>query len=136
MISQKEINQLINKFRICSPLFIALGEEARQRILLIIAETGITGMNVSDITKKTDLSRPAVSHHLKILKDSGFISSYKKGTQNFYFVTLQKNIDIVKDLINSIEIKLNSIDPHELERDAPWLSEAGCAPKPRVRKRR
>ena len=37
------------------------------------------------ITEKTNLSRSAVSHHLKILKDSGLIKMRREGTKNYYY---------------------------------------------------
>lgn len=51
------------------------------------------GLNVKEITEKTSLSRPAVSHHLKILKDSGLIAVEKRGVCNYYHLTSQSAID-------------------------------------------
>ena len=39
----------------------------------------------SRITRKTNLSRPAVSHHLGILKDAGLIDVRREGTKNYYY---------------------------------------------------
>lgn len=36
------------------------------------------GFRVIDIAKKTALSRPAVSHHMPILKDAGFVRVRKE----------------------------------------------------------
>ncbi|CAI3251434.1 zinc-binding dehydrogenase [Enterococcus cecorum] len=38
------------------------------------------------ITEKTHLSRPAVSHHIKILKDAGVVEMRKEGTKNYYYL--------------------------------------------------
>jgi transcriptional regulator, arsR family len=44
----------------------------RQYWILVMMQSGdYNGMRVNDITDKTRLSRPAVSHHLQILKDAG-----------------------------------------------------------------
>ncbi len=40
-------------------------------------------MNVTAITSKIALSRPAVSHHLKVLKDGSFITSEKNARRFF-----------------------------------------------------
>lgn len=48
------------------------------------------GMRVGEVTQHTHLSRPAVSHHLKILKDAGIVKFIKRGTMNFYY-TNDKN---------------------------------------------
>jgi DNA-binding transcriptional ArsR family regulator len=39
---------------------------------------------VGEITKQTHLSRPAVSHHLKVLKDAKILNVTSQGTMNFY----------------------------------------------------
>ena len=73
MISE---NLLGDIFEECIPLFIALGDRTRLTILQCLFETQTTGegripgLNVNEITDRTSLSRPAVSHHLKILKDN------------------------------------------------------------------
>lgn len=38
------------------------------------------------IIAKTHLSRLAVSHHIKILKDAGVIVMRKEGTKNYYYL--------------------------------------------------
>ena len=60
-------------FNSCSPLFIALGDEVRQKLVLDIVDAGAEGINVKNLSAKSRLSRPAISHHLKVLKDSGLI---------------------------------------------------------------
>ena len=44
------------------------------------------GTRVGAITEKTHLSRPAVSHHIKILKDAGVVEMRKEGTKNYYYL--------------------------------------------------
>ena len=121
MLTQKEIMKVARKFQKCGPLFTALGDEVRQHIIMILAETGVTGMNVSDIAVRTRLSRPAISHHLKVLKDVKMVASYKKGTMNFYFIAIKKNLEAIKDLITSVETLLQGVDTAELEKEAPWI---------------
>lgn len=43
------------------------------------------GVRVGEITERTNLSRPAVSHHLRILKDAGLIAMRREGTKNYYY---------------------------------------------------
>ena len=78
--------QIREAFAACGPIFTALGEEVRQQIILTLLDAACTGMCVSRITECTHLSRPAVSHHLKVLKDAGIIQMYTKGTMNYYFL--------------------------------------------------
>lgn len=125
MIHQKEVTKIARKFRNCSSLFIALGDEVRQRIILVLMEAGIEGMNVSDITEQTHLSRPAISHHLKILKDVKMINSYKKGTQNIYYIYPNENIALIKDLLALIENVLSKAKIAEMKKEAPWVKIQG-----------
>ncbi len=89
-----ENGDLKSKFHSCMPLFIALGDEVRLGIveaLSIASFPNQKGMNVNEITKKTHLSRPAVSHHLKILKDAGMVDSRQEGTANYYYLTIEQS---------------------------------------------
>ena len=47
------------------------------------------GVRVGEITEKTNLSRPAVSHHLAIMKDAGIVKMRKEGTMNFYYLDIE-----------------------------------------------
>ncbi|NMG66015.1 metalloregulator ArsR/SmtB family transcription factor [Azoarcus indigens] len=67
-----------------SRVFTALGDEHRQRILLTF-ERG-ERLNVSQIVAVSTLSRPAVSHHLKILREAGVLGSEKVGKEVFFWV--------------------------------------------------
>ena len=88
-----ELTDLKEQFQTCMPLFIALGDEVRLSIVAALSNSfssGRPGMNVNEITQRTNLSRPAVSHHLKILKEAGFIASRQEGTSNVYFLTIEE----------------------------------------------
>ena len=39
-----------------------------------------------DLTEATGLSRPAVSHHLKVLRDVKIVDYRSEGTKNYYFL--------------------------------------------------
>lgn len=71
-------------WRQMSRVFTALGDEHRQRILLTF-ERG-ERLNVSQIVSVSTLSRPAVSHHLKVLRDAGVLCSEKIGKEIFFWV--------------------------------------------------
>lgn len=82
----KSRRELATQFRECQKAILAIGDETRQQIILALLENERVGMRVGEITKQTNLSRPAVSHHLGILKDAKIIAVRKKGTMNFYYV--------------------------------------------------
>jgi len=72
------------EWRTISRAFTALGDEHRQRILLTF-EAG-ERLNVGQIVEVATLSRSAVSHHLKLLKDAGVLGSEKVGKEVYYWI--------------------------------------------------
>lgn len=100
---RKEIETAEIKFNALSPVFVALGDKFRQKIILEIANAGEKGISVQELSGKSILSRPAVSHHLKVLKDSGILEPTKKGTQIFYRLKLKEAFIQVKDFLQTIE---------------------------------
>lgn len=77
---------LSKEFKDCQKAFIAIGDETRQHIIIALLESDYNGIRVGDITKKTHLSRSAVSHHLRVLKDANIINMRREGTMNYYFI--------------------------------------------------
>ncbi|MEN3537510.1 metalloregulator ArsR/SmtB family transcription factor [Microbispora sp. ZYX-F-249] len=69
-----------------APLFKAIADPVRLRLLSLIAchEGGETC--VCDLTTAFDLTPPTISHHLKVLKQAGLIDSERRGTWVYYWV--------------------------------------------------
>ena len=61
-------------------------------------------IRVDDIAKKVNLSRPAVSHHLKILLDNTIVSIEHIGTKNYYHIVGTDEILSLKSLLKNIEL--------------------------------
>ena len=72
------------EWRALAKVFVALGDEHRQRILLTF-DRG-ERLTVGQIAEVATLSRPAVSHHLKILRDVRFVVAERRGTYMYYHV--------------------------------------------------
>lgn len=85
------LQELAEEFKLCSPSLSAIGDETRQSIILALLEGTEDGRRVGEITESVNLSRPAVSHHLKVLKDAGIVSVRRIGTVNFYYLNPQKS---------------------------------------------
>lgn len=111
MTQREEVALLAQRFSDCAGMLAAIGDETRQHLIVEMLKIGqCTGARVGQIAEKTNLSRPAVSHHLKILKDAGLIKVRKEGTKNFYYfdpemegferlvTTLNQALEIVKQL--------------------------------------
>lgn len=108
--------ELLESFHSCLPLFIALGDETRLSIIEVLAEEAFTkpqpsgpidfeqhALNVNEITQRTSLSRPAISHHLKILKDAGLVSVRQEGTANYYYLSMRDSNRKLMDLGYKLE---------------------------------
>ncbi|BAV02375.1 metalloregulator ArsR/SmtB family transcription factor [Lactococcus formosensis subsp. formosensis] len=66
---------------------IALGDEKRQAIIIkLLEESDCKGIQVGDLIEATGLSRPAISHHLKILRQAKIVNYRSEGTKNFYYL--------------------------------------------------
>ncbi|MDQ0273686.1 ArsR/SmtB family transcription factor [Cytobacillus purgationiresistens] len=88
----------------CQKVLLAIGDETRQSILLVLMGTDCeNGLRVGEITQQTHLSRPAVSHHLRVLRDAGIIFMRKEGTKNFYYIDVSTKLSLLKNLLYDIE---------------------------------
>lgn len=97
---------IVQQFKDSIPLLDVLTDEKRQAIILLLAQHK-AGLNVNTIADQIDLSRPAVSHHLKVLRQSGYVSYEKKSVENYYVLTLRKPLEQIKSLIEAIEAQCN-----------------------------
>lgn len=73
---KQDISRLQYEFKECQKLFTALGDETRQYLLRVLLNCDCQGSRVIELAEKTHLSRPAISHHMQILKDGTCIYYY------------------------------------------------------------
>jgi ArsR family transcriptional regulator, arsenate/arsenite/antimonite-responsive transcriptional repressor len=95
------IKQLARTMRSCKPLFFALGDATRQQIILLLEN--IDACNVTKLTEKLPLSRPAVSHHLRVLRESGMVKVKRRGTENYYYLTIDDALALLKRFLHEVE---------------------------------
>lgn len=89
-------------WRNISKVFTALGDEHRQRILLTF-EPG-ERLNVGQIVEVSTLSRSAVSHHLKLLREAGVLNSEKIGKEVYFWLNkkaLREALSAVQDYLKA-----------------------------------
>ncbi|MET3849266.1 MULTISPECIES: helix-turn-helix transcriptional regulator [unclassified Paenibacillus] len=98
----QQTEDILQQFKDCIPLLEVLTDVNRQAIIMLLAQNK-SGLNVNTIAGHINLSRPAVSHHLKVLKQSCFIKSEKKGVENYYVLTVRKPLEQLKSLITAVE---------------------------------
>lgn len=94
----QELARIRALFRKNRPYFSALGNEERQALVLLMLEG--RNLSVGELAERTRLSRPTVSHHLKILKDAGMVSPRKHGNKTIYCVKPGQYLTALGELIN------------------------------------
>lgn len=103
MDMREKIAELAAGFSSSSKMLIAIGDETRQHLILEMMKMGkCNGVRVVEITEKTNLSRPAVSHHLQIMKDAGIVKVRKEGTMNFYY--FDPEMEALERLIATLQL--------------------------------
>jgi DNA-binding transcriptional ArsR family regulator len=84
-----------------SDMFVVLGDEQRQRILLTFEPR--ERLNVTQIVSASKLSRTAVSHHLKLLKNADVLKSEKIGKEVYFWINKQKITDVFQRVIDFVK---------------------------------
>jgi DNA-binding transcriptional ArsR family regulator len=65
-------------------LFQALGDPTRLAILRQLAGSG--GVCACDFTDCCDVAQPTVSHHLKVLREAGWVRPERQGSNIYYYL--------------------------------------------------
>lgn len=91
------------QWRSVSKAFTALGDEHRQRILLIF-EPG-ERLNVSQIVAVSSLSRSAVDHHLRVLREAQVLLSEKVGKEVYLWINKPLLLQVMKDVRDYVKNK-------------------------------
>lgn len=69
-----------------APMFKALGDPVRLRLLSMIASRAGAEVCVCDLTVGFDLSGPTISHHLRVLREAGLVDCRRQGTWVYYWL--------------------------------------------------
>jgi DNA-binding transcriptional ArsR family regulator len=87
---------LINKFGgllMVSMVFKALADPTRRKILRLLQKKDMTAGEIAD---QFNISKPSISHHLNILKQSGLVLDERKGQ----FILYSLNMTVFQELIS------------------------------------
>ena len=76
-LSQSQVEQI-------APLLKALADPVRLRLMSLVAAHEGGEACVCDLTAGFDLSQPTISHHLKVLHESGLVNREKRGVWVYY----------------------------------------------------
>jgi DNA-binding transcriptional ArsR family regulator len=75
--------------------FDVLGDPVRRRILELLADGEMTSGGVSDVIRdEFGISQPAVSQHLRVLREGGFASVRPEGARRLYAVSAEPLRDV------------------------------------------
>ena len=96
-----ELERIRKIFIDSAPIFSALGDENRQKLIILMLEA--EPKSVQELTNGIGLSRPSISHHLKVLKEAGLIEETKKGTRTYYHPRAGGHVSRLKELLEEIE---------------------------------
>jgi DNA-binding transcriptional ArsR family regulator len=78
--------------------FEALGDPHRREILRILSGGG---KPVREIADAMTISRPAVSRHLRLLKDAGMVAEHAQGTRRIYYLQ-ERGVDAVQEYLERV----------------------------------
>ena len=80
-------------------VFKALGDPTRLKIISLMTSSKNLCVNV--VAEKTGMSQPAISQHLKILKNAGILDAQKIGSHVHYSIN-KKKVAEYKDYFNNL----------------------------------
>lgn len=79
-------------------VFEALSSTPRRKILAYLSETSLTA---GEIAERFDMSKPALSKHLKVLENAGLITSEKKGQYVHYSLADQNMLTTLHSFLTT-----------------------------------
>lgn len=86
-------------FKIVSDLFKQMCDESRIRIFWILCHCEECVINLAAMM---DMSSPAVSHHLRQLKTSGFVVSRREGKEVYYRAADTQQVRLLHKMIEDL----------------------------------
>lgn len=81
--------------------FKALSDPTRRKILELLQEKPL---NAGEIADYFQISKPSISHHLSILKNSGLIIDERQGQNIIYSIDMSVFQDIMKWFMNFMDM--------------------------------
>lgn len=78
--------------------FQAIGSEARLSVLRALVRAGEAGLAVGDIQERTGIAASTLSHHIKVMVDSGVVTQTRQGRS----IITHADFDHLRDLATFI----------------------------------
>ena len=80
--------------------FTAIGDPIRIQIVFLLK---LGPLNVGEISSRFKISRPAISHHLKVLKEAKVVQNEKVGQEVYYSLNKKYIIDELRLLADKLD---------------------------------
>jgi DNA-binding transcriptional ArsR family regulator len=81
----------VRQLRDAAPLFAALGDETRLRLINRLSSGGPG--SITQLSAKSDVSRQAITKHLRVLADAGLVRSTRKGREQVWDLETKRLAD-------------------------------------------
>ena len=101
--------------------FRALGDASRVLILNRLAVAG-GPLTVGEIVEAVDVGQSTVSHHLKVLAETGFVLVERVGNTSWYRVN-ERCLECFPSAAEVVMGRLPSVDPRPGACVAPWQTD-------------
>lgn len=84
----------------------ALSDDSRRQILLLLKSKEMTP---SQIAEHFEFTLPAVSTHLRVLREADLITEQRQGKNKFYSINQKQALDLMRFFENMWGYKLDSL---------------------------
>tara|TARA_R110000744_G_scaffold62438_1_gene128828 strand:+ start:359 stop:733 length:375 start_codon:yes stop_codon:yes gene_type:complete len=99
---KETIENSLDSFKSMSKILALAGSEVRLRILFLLnIEKELCPCDIADIL---EMSVPAVSQHIRKMKDAGIITSRREG-QTLYYSLVKSEDNVLNGIFNSISAR-------------------------------
>lgn len=92
-------------------IFQALGDKSRRNIIELLSKKG--QLSSSDISREFQISAPAISQHLKVLREARLVEMEKKAQQRLYKINpdaMQEIQKWIKKLTEVWDVRFSALD--------------------------
>lgn len=99
-------------------VFQAIADPVRRDIIGLLAKEGLS---LNAVAEQFEISRPAISKHMKILEECGVVQIEKQGRQRFCFIKPKELVPVanwVEQYRKLWEDKLDSFETYVMELKA------------------
>lgn len=75
-----------DRLKTMAGVFKALGDQKRLKIIKMLASNMEETLCVTDVAAKLNITQPAASQHIKVLKNIGLLEENRKGFRTYYTI--------------------------------------------------